>query len=843
MKKNLFLLFVAVIFALNVNAQSTIIFNVVDNDHNPLVGASVDIPSVGTEITDDLGVATFTDIPNSNYNWTCDATGFHQESEFVSVTDETITIDVIMFDLSIDPDQEYDLRASYVGNSGATFHWEPGIEDGAERIVFISQGNAGEPPVIDNTTYVSNIIFGQGDEIDGWYCIFNTGEFPNKIRPLQITCSELDPSLEYRIVAYGFAGEPGSEVYNTSVTYENAINITTTNNPLFVNPCQQSYHDFNITDGSIPLSIVADETHLYGITYYGGAENAGVVYKINKDGTNFQVLHEFDNNNGNLPRTLKLDNSTLYGITYYSTMYDFDGGTVFSINTDGSNFQVLLDLSTNEQRLPLDLEIYENKIYYIVQGTDNESAAGNLYSMDFDGSNLTLLKNWESVIERQLPIDIELFDGVVYGVFMRGAVEGMSSSNNSIIFSINTDGTNYQDIKTFTEEEGQSVSNLYIYNNEIYGTALNGGTANFGTLFKMGLDGSNFQILHDFIGIEGVSPYAITEIDGLLYGSCRQGGVHNYGSLYTINPDGSNFSKFIDFDKNSGNVPSFEELIADNGTIYLTTSGGGVNYAGNIITLCTSAGDMQTVTFFVNDDGTPINNATIDLGFTTITTASDGYASVNIQDGTYAWTCNADTYTERTGSVTVDGEAENVNINFNAPLNTETDIILYSFTEQTEDAVIDDENHTIDIEVANGTDVTELISTFTLSDGATTTVSGTEQTSETTDNDFTDPVIYNVLAEDEIENQDWTITVTVEPNTINKLENSVNIFPNPTTGTFTIETEGNYEITITDISGKVISKFHNFKTSKVDLSNNANGVYFIKFQNSEIVKTIKIIKQ
>ncbi len=80
-------------------------------------------------------------------------------------------------------------------------------------------------------------------------------------------------------------------------------------------------------------------------------------------------------------------------------------------------------------------------------------------------------------------------------------------------------------------------------------------------------------------------------------------------------------------------------------------------------------------------------------------------------------------------------------------------------------------------------------------------------------------------------------------NVKNLSETEISVYPNPTTGIFTIETEGNFDVTITDISGKEILKFQNFKTSKVDLSDNANGVYFIKFQNNETVKTVKIIKQ
>ena len=75
-------------------------------------------------------------------------------------------------------------------------------------------------------------------------------------------------------------------------------------------------------------------------------------------------------------------------------------------------------------------------------------------------------------------------------------------------------------------------------------------------------------------------------------------------------------------------------------------------------------------------------------------------------------------------------------------------------------------------------------------------------------------------------------------------ELGISIYPNPSNGLFTIETTDNYEITITDISGKVIQQLTmNNEQLTINLIDNAVGIYFIKFQNSEVVKTVKIIKE
>ena len=97
--------------------------------------------------------------------------------------------------------------------------------------------------------------------------------------------------------------------------------------------------------------------------------------------------------------------------------------------------------------------------------------------------------------------------------------------------------------------------------------------------------------------------------------------------------------------------------------------------------------------------------------------------------------------------------------------NTSSDakILSFSFPEQTDSATIDPVNHSIDIEVVLGTDVSALVSTLTLSSGATATVNTSSQTSGTTVNDFSSPVIYTITAVDGKTTKDWMVTVTESP--------------------------------------------------------------------------------
>ncbi|MCD4834244.1 MAG: T9SS type A sorting domain-containing protein [Bacteroidales bacterium] len=107
-------------------------------------------------------------------------------------------------------------------------------------------------------------------------------------------------------------------------------------------------------------------------------------------------------------------------------------------------------------------------------------------------------------------------------------------------------------------------------------------------------------------------------------------------------------------------------------------------------------------------------------------------------------------------------------------LNDQNDFLTYSFTEQTGDAIINTDNHTISVEVAYGTDLTSLVATFTISENATVAIGLDEQVSGVTENDFSSPVTYVITAEDASE-QNWLITVSKALND----ENDITLFTFP----------------------------------------------------------------
>lgn len=120
--------------------------------------------------------------------------------------------------------------------------------------------------------------------------------------------------------------------------------------------------------------------------------------------------------------------------------------------------------------------------------------------------------------------------------------------------------------------------------------------------------------------------------------------------------------------------------------------------------------------------------------------------------GTYRNTVNFDISTETTNG------QEDFFVLATAIWNTETEILDFEIPQAIAPAIIDEGASTIDIVVGYGVDLTSLVPTITISMGASIDPpSGEPQ-------DFTDPRIYTVLAENGSDVQHWTVTVTEDPN-------------------------------------------------------------------------------
>ncbi len=321
-------------------------------------------------------------------------------------------------------------------------------------------------------------------------------------------------------------------------------------------------HSFagGLDDGSVPYgNLASDGSALYGTTSTGGSSSAGTAFSINADGTNYQVLHSFDAGDGGGTPMAGL---TLVGNTLFGTASVGGGanrfGVLFSMSTNGSNFQVLHAFAgqtvlqgTDGATPQAGLIVVGSTLYgTTTAGGSGGSGEGTAFSIHTDGSNYQVIHSFTGGTSDGIAPDAEL---TVVGSVLYGTTTMGGTANDGTVFAMNLDGSNFHVVHSFsggTTDGSDPEAGLFAIGTTLYGTTLAGGNGT-GTVFAVNTDGSNFHLLHAFFFTNdgnGLNPAAdLTLVDTVLYGTTTSGGSLNVGTVFTINPDGSNFQTVYSF--------------------------------------------------------------------------------------------------------------------------------------------------------------------------------------------------------------------------------------------------------------------------------------------------------
>jgi uncharacterized repeat protein (TIGR03803 family) len=301
-------------------------------------------------------------------------------------------------------------------------------------------------------------------------------------------------------VLYGTAAQGGGAGYGT------AFRLNTDGT------CFTNLHNFSVgTDGINPnAGLIVSGNTLYGTAPEGGASSAGMVFRLNIDGTGYTNLHSFagGSNDGGFPNGgLLLAGGTLFGET--------------SSGGGNSGKGVVFALSTN--------------------GTGNGSGYTNLYV--FTGSDRPSTNTSGAT-----PFDgLAISGDTLYGTTVYGGTNG-----DGILFAIQTNGTGFTNLHTFTSDTNSAGTNsdgaeplctLVLSGSTLYGTAAGGGTNGMGTIFAINTDGTGFTNLYNFIPIYyfngttivfsgGSSPQdGVIVSNNILYGTTLLGG-NSFGNVF-----------------------------------------------------------------------------------------------------------------------------------------------------------------------------------------------------------------------------------------------------------------------------------------------------------------------
>jgi len=327
---------------------------------------------------------------------------------------------------------------------------------------------------------------------------------------------------------------------------------------------------------------------LWGMTGLGGANDLGVIYSINLDGSNYQVRHSFDSINGSRPNggLIKASDGKLYGLTPFGGVNNM--GIIFSFDTTTNTFTKLYDFNLTDGGYPL--------------GSLVEAANGNLYGMTNQGGSGTYGVVFRFVLANNTYFHVYDFsggdggypynsltkapNGMLYGMTFYGGL----GYPNGTAFKVNPQNNAFTNIVCFgANMSGSSVDGpfgnlLMANNNKLYGLCFVGNGifdidsagivtnfgemgSNYGSLIQAS-DGQLYGIDRDVIFgfntttsnyIGYATTYPASPIGELieagyrkLYGITRSGGMYNKGTIFYYNLDNNNITYIHNFDSTTG---------------------------------------------------------------------------------------------------------------------------------------------------------------------------------------------------------------------------------------------------------------------------------------------------
>jgi uncharacterized repeat protein (TIGR03803 family) len=124
--------------------------------------------------------------------------------------------------------------------------------------------------------------------------------------------------------------------------------------------------------------------------------------------------------------------------------------------------------------------------------------------------------------------------------------------------------------------------------NHLFGTTLEGGTANDGTIFRIDLASpANENVVHSFAGTpDGRYPVAaLLRVGNLLYGTTIAGGTSDFGTVFKTNFSGSQYMSIYSFAAGNDGLAPYAGLVTDGTTFYGTTFTGGSHSSGTVFSL------------------------------------------------------------------------------------------------------------------------------------------------------------------------------------------------------------------------------------------------------------------
>ncbi len=360
------------------------------------------------------------------------------------------------------------------------------------------------------------------------------------------------------------------------------------------------------SDGNEPqASLTISGSTLYGTAETGGTTGWGTVFSVQSNGSNFMLLHSFTGkpDGGNPYGSLLLLGTTLYGTTHAGGVSNY--GTVFAVQTGGAGYTNLYSFTNynNGAYPPAGLVLSGTSTLYGTAENGGSAGGGAIFSIQTDGMGFTDVHSFVTYSSGGFSYNTDgafplagmiASDGTFYGTAYAGGRAGAGT-----VYSMLTNGSNFTTLYNFTNgiDGAFPQASLTRLSNTLFSTATSGGSYGKGTVFALGTNGTGFLSLHSFgSGTDGAYPSGSLLLwSNVLYGTTSSGGSSNKGTIFAINPDGSGYASLYSFTGGSdGATPLASLAVWSNSWLICTASAGGTSNLGTLFALKGSPAAHQT---------------------------------------------------------------------------------------------------------------------------------------------------------------------------------------------------------------------------------------------------------
>ncbi len=365
----------------------------------------------------------------------------------------------------------------------------------------------------------------------------------------------------------------------------------------------------------------------WGTTQYGGVMDAGTVFKVNAASGSVITVENFGINSGShegvAPSApLYLDGQGFFwGTTYYGG--SSNQGTVFRIEASTGTRTNIVQFDGDGQSInglfpAAGLTSDGAGLLWGTAERGGSGGFGTLYKFNPAGSVVTTVTEFTGkggLAPGDSPSGQLYFDGSGHfwgSTFLGGAPD------LGTLFKVNAATGVLTNLADFTGDggfnRGRNPRTSLISGGPgfLWGVSTRGGGPDdAGTIFKLGTAFGEMTPMLDFTGNDGARKGAgpagglVRDAAGNCWGTTERGGTGDFGTVFKYNPVSGTLTTVVEFTgqtgANKGAAPSAILLNDGAGTLWGTTSGGGVNTSGTIFKISLTTEALTTVVEFTGN--------------------------------------------------------------------------------------------------------------------------------------------------------------------------------------------------------------------------------------------------